>query len=107
HQHHTGADGGAQVGLHALNAGFAQDRGETGKHRRAEGVEHPAPALGCTAGRGGPFLQHQEGACADQHYPDPLRQADGLPQQKKGQQDGEHGAGFVDGHHLVDVTQLE
>ena len=31
----------------------------------------------------------------------------GSPSRKKGQQDGEHGAGFVDGHHLVDVTQLE
>lgn len=31
----------------------------------------------------------------------------GSPSRKKAKQDGEHGAGFVDGHHLVDVTQLE
>ena len=27
--------------------------------------------------------------------------------QQKGQQDGEHDAGFVDGHHLVDIAQLQ
>ena len=96
-----------QVTLIDLFTHLAQNGGEAGKNSGAEGIEHPALSRG-RAGRLLLFLlNHQEGARADQHHPDPLEQADGLPQQEERQQDGEHGAGFVDGHYLVDVADLK
>ena len=107
---HSGAEGAehpALVTLIDLFTHLAQNGGEAGKHSGAEGAEHPAlpraPAWAFLL----PLLDHQEGARADQHHPDSLEQADGLSQQEERQQDGEHGAGFVDGHHLVDVADLK
>ena len=105
-EHHNGADGRAQVGLHVFHAYLPENGGQAGKHRRETGIYQPGLSLGlggiCLL-----FCNHQQGACADGRHPQGLRQGDRLPQEQESQQDGEHGAGLVNGGHLVHVPQLQ
>ena len=52
-------------------------------------------------------MDHQVGADGDGHDGYALGQADALLEEDQRQEDGEDGAGLVDGHHLVHLAQLE
>ena len=104
-KHHTGADSRPQIGLHAGDADFAQNSRQAGKHRRAQRIPQPRSALGLAAAL--LFLNHQKCADGDEHHTDALGQTDPLLQKNGRQQDGQHRAGLINGHHLVHVTQLQ
>lgn len=105
-QHHAGANGGAQVGLHAVDADLSQDRGQRRKHSGKDCIQQPAFLLLLLAGNG-LFFDHQKGARADQHHRRPLDPGDRLAQEDQRQHDGQDSAGLVNGHDLVDVSQLQ
>ncbi len=107
-QHHQSADGSAQVGLHPLDAHLAQNGGEAGKHGGESGPEEPAPSLGGRRIGGHRLpLQHQVGACQHESHAHRLGEGNGFVEEEKGQEHGQHGAGFVDGSHLIHRADLE
>ena len=89
-----------------LDADFPENRGQARKHRREHCKQEPASAPHLIFVS--PFSgDHQKGAGADAQNADHFCGGNRLAQKQKGEQNRQHGTGFIDGRNLIDIAELQ